>query len=232
MTTTYDESRKIGALGKGAYRVTEAARYTRLHPQRVRAWMRRAADAVDPFLNSDYPEKAGICVLSFWDMIDVLVAGQLRRQGVSLQVVRKAYAVLARELSSRHPFCHSRLCTDGKSIFLIAAQEIQDESLSEVITGQHVFPQILDDYLLQIDYDASTKLAERWHVSRGVLIDPSVSFGKPVAESTGTTTYVLAGAYQANGERAGIVADLFGVSPNDVLNAVDFERQIRERRAA
>lgn len=220
------------AVGQGIYSVPEASRYTQLHPQRIRAWLRRAeSETAARFLNPEFP-RGDTYLLSFLDLIDVLVAGQFRKHGVSMPVVRDAYAILAQELRTSHPFCHGRLCSDGRDIFLFAAREIDDPTLSSVMTGQHVFPRILDDYLRFVDYDETTELAERWRISRGVVIDPDIGFGKPVVESTGTTTYILANAFAANDEEAGLVADLFAVSPNDVMNAVAFERRIREPRAA
>ena len=82
----------------------------------------------------------------------------------------------------------------------------------------------MQDWLKHLDYDASTKLASRWNIAEGVVVDPRISFGKPVIRSTGVTTFVLANQYKANRKNSGLVADLYDVSEEDVLNAVRFER--------
>lgn len=46
----------------------------------------------------------------------------------------------------------------------------------------------------------------------------------PVVEGTSIRTSVLAAAYEANGEDAEFVADLYDVPSEEVLNAYDFEQ--------
>ena len=88
-------------------------------------------------------------------------------------------------------------------------------------------------YLLEhIDYQTDTRLACRWRIHEGVVIDPAVSYGRPVVQNTGVHTRVLAHQFIANGEDAGIVADLYGVSETDVKRAVAFEEHLAPRNAA
>ncbi len=46
-----------------------------------------------------------------------------------MQTIRKAYAILGKELETVHPFCHSKLSTDGTRIFLSVADSIGDANL-------------------------------------------------------------------------------------------------------
>ncbi len=221
------------SLGRGVYRLAEVARYTGLHPQRVRSWFRDRSDhaGLGPLLYPDYVEVDDVQAASFLDLIDVLVAGQFRLLGVTMGVVRRAYAVLQERLDTRHPFCHKGLFTDRKQIFVSTADELGDEVLSEAVSRQQFFKQVKGK-LIHVDFSPETLLAVRWRIARGVMIDPAVHLGKPVIENTGVSTFVVDRAYHANGEDAELVADLFNVSAAGVLDAVAFERDYGVRSAA
>lgn len=134
------------------------------------------------------------------------------------------YAALQTELDSSHPFAREDLYTDGIDIFRRIGDEVNVPEMVDVLTKpkQSVFGR-WRDYLGQFDYIKGTKLAFRWRIANGVVIDPTISFGKPVAGSGGVTTFVLANQYIANQRNAALVADLYAVSEADVLNAVQFE---------
>src|SRR5207245_2653193 len=110
--------------------------------------------------------------ISFLDLIDVFVAGQLREHGVTLQTLRRVYAHLADELKTRHPFSRQELLSDGNTVFMRGMDQKGQEELTEVLTKQKVFPQIILPFLKKIDYNAASKLAERWHIAPQVVIDP------------------------------------------------------------
>ncbi|MDO8631925.1 MAG: hypothetical protein Q7R41_15680, partial [Phycisphaerales bacterium] len=223
----------LPTLELGVYTLSEVARYTNLKYSTVRYWFLGRPDGAGrgPVFRSDYPIVCGQRAVSFLDLFDALIAGQFRELGVSLQVVRRAHTLLQRRLGTIHPFCHQDLYTDGKAIIAGTASEINDETLNDVISGQHLFPQI-KIHLDHVVYCTKTKLAVRWHVADGVVMDPTLCRGKPVVEPTGTTTFVLSGAYSANDQNADLVADLFDVSIEQVLNAVKFEEALRKRHAA
>lgn len=215
-------------LGNGVYDYREAARLTGLKPQRIREWFRTptAAAKRSSAFRSDYKPIDGDCAISFLDLIDVFVAGQLREHGVSLQTLRRVYVRLQEELNTPHPFCRSELYSDGQIVFTRGMDEKGQKELKEVLTHQKVFPQILLPFLKQIDHDAATRLAERWHIAHLVVIDPRLCFGKPIVEEYSIPTAILADAYQANNQDAELVADWFNVNAEHVLAAVAFESNI------
>jgi len=217
----------------GAYSVAEVARYTNLNASRVRSWFRGRSDGLGkgPLIQRDHPGNSSVFIASFLDMIDVLVAGQFRAQGVKMSSVRAAYALLREHLDTQHPFCHNSLYTDGKRIFLYAAGELADATLHEVVSRQQFFTHVRDS-LTRVVYSDQTSLACKWNISDGVMIDPGICSGKPVVRETGVSTYVLANQYRANNRDAAFVADLFRTTETDVLNAVDFEHRFGGRRAA
>ena len=87
----------MSILGHGIYNLPEAGTLTRLKPRRVREWfIGRASDqARRPVFRSDYPPVNGDRAISFHDLIELFVAGQLRERGVSLQSLRNFHQAAA-----------------------------------------------------------------------------------------------------------------------------------------
>lgn len=214
-------------LGQGVYTLSEAARYAELPAATLRSWFKPRSDkkGQGPIFRSDYAPVDGDYAVSFLNLIEAYVARFFRKEGVKPPVIRRAREILTAELATPYPFAHVELCTDGCRVIW----KTGEAQLVDVISKQHFFAQMR---LGQIRYNKLSKLAEAWHICEGVLIDPKLAFGHPVAERTGITTFVLANQYAANGENAAVVADLYGVGESDVLNAVRFEGAMRRRAAA
>jgi uncharacterized protein (DUF433 family) len=215
-------------LGFGIYDFREAAQLTRLNPARVRRWFAPppSESGRAPVLKSDYPPVNGGYAISFLDLIDVFVFGQLRTGGVSLPTLRKVYKRLQQDLAQKHPFAHARLATDGREVFLRVADDAGRDELIEVLTKQKVFPEIIAPFLKQLDYDPGTHLARLWRPADGVVLNPSIALGKPVVDGAFVKTEVLAAAYRANKKNAEVVARWYNVSPADVMAAVRFEASL------
>lgn len=222
-------------IGTGAYALSEVSRYTGIAPTTVRSWFKPRSDGAGrgPIFRSDYGAVNGDFAVSFLNLIETYVARWFRVQGVKAARIRRVHRALQRELDTCHPFARKDLYTDGIDIFRRVGAEIDDSAIVDVLTrpAQRVFGN-WRDWLARIDYFDSTGLAFRWHIAAGVLIDPNISFGKPVVGSTGVTTFVLAKQYNANHRNAALVADLYGVAEEDVLNAVRFEAGPAARRSA
>jgi uncharacterized protein (DUF433 family) len=216
-------------LGNGIYSLGEAARLTGLRPQRVREWFRgRISTAAPTVFPGDYRPVAGHPAISFHDLVEVLVAGQLRDHGVSLPFIRRVHARLRERWQTDHPFCRVELRNDGKRIFscCLDGDGRGDVNAVDVRTGQKVFDTVLVPLLKKLDYDEATRLARRWAIAPLVVLDPAVGFGKPVAEKFGVSTRVLAAAFEANGRDAATVAAMFGVDEPHVQAAVAFEARL------
>ena len=221
-------------IGEGIYILSEVSRLTEINYARARSWFKHRVDGVGrgPIFESDYPSVGGDYAVSFLDLIDVLVAGRFRSHyNVPMKIVRGAHALLQEELGTKHPFCHSDLYTDGKTIFISTANKLGEEKLREVVSRQQFFLHIKEklDY---IDYSDMNKLASRWRIAEGVVLDPKISMGKPTIEGTGITTHVISNQYFANMKNTTLVADLYGINESNVVNAVKFEEFYSRRHIA
>jgi len=221
-------------LGHGVYSFSEAARLVGSSRRRVRTWFVGAPDQ-QRLVQGDYAcASAPGGVLSFLDLIDVCIVSRLRAKNISLQYIRKVHDVLLDEFSQPHPFSRRGLFTDSarKKVFLHVADDMGEERLRELLSGQHAFPSILLPVLDQVDYDPSSLLARRWNMGSGVTIDPARQYGKPIVESAGIPTSVLAAAFYANEGNAHAVAKWYGVDVGEVRTAVHFEQSLDTGRHA
>ena len=218
----------MGILGHGVYTLPEAARLTGLNRQRVREWFqgRPNEQARKPVFRGDYQAVGGDRAISFHDLIELFVAGQLRVHGVSLQSLRKVHKQLQRNLGTRHPFCRREILTKQGQVFTLGLDDEGKREIVEALTSQRVFPDILLPFLKRIDYDEVSEMAKRWCIANMVVIDPQINFGKPIIEEIGVSTSILAGAYEANRQDAERVAAWYGIHAEHVLAAVDFERSL------
>jgi uncharacterized protein (DUF433 family) len=215
-------------LNHGVYGFTEAARLTGLKRSRIREWFSLRSPERDhkPIFAAEYEPVEGNRAISFLDLIDVFVAGQLREQGVSLQTLRKVYQSMRVGLGTEHPFSRRELLSDGKKVFMRWADEEGRQFLEEVLSRCRAFPDLLLPFLKKIAYDEVSRLAKRWCIADLVVIDPTICFGKPIVEVVGIPTAILAAAYVANDQDAGVVADWYNVQKRYVMAAVDFEQRL------
>jgi uncharacterized protein (DUF433 family) len=219
-------------LGQGIYSISEASRLINATPQRVTAWFRGGSSKRGPVFKSSYSDFGSLGnAISFLDLIEALMALRLREKGVSLIVIRKARQELAGMFKTSHPLAHKDLSTDGTRVFVRVAEDSEDEQVIDVIKRQHVFPEVLKPYLSQIEFSEMTRLAERWHITQGIILDPTRCYGQPIVDDSGVPTAVLASAYWANQQDAELVADWFGVAPQQVEIAVQFEGNLRRSAA-
>lgn len=213
-------------LGRGVYAIAEAAHLAMISPTTARRWFLGRPDSpAGPVLRPDYDQVGESVAVSFLDLVDLLVVGRFREQRVSLQTVRKVYHKLKQTLGQVHPFGHRKLLTDGRAVFLETLDNIGDRHLEEILTGQRAFPEVLKRYLREVEYSPDTGIAQRWRISQGIVLDPTRNFGKPTVDAFGICTAGLAAAYSANAENAELVADLYGVTPGAVMDAVRFEHK-------
>jgi uncharacterized protein (DUF433 family) len=111
------------------------------------------------------------------------------------------------------------------SVFIEAVDRQGDVRLKELVRDQLVLRAILEPFLHKVQYAKETLTAMCWRPFDGVAVDPQRQFGKPIVESVGVPTSILAASYVANQQDASIVADWYEISPRDVKIAVRFERE-------
>lgn len=219
-------------LGVGLYSPAEAARLTHLTPSRVRRWIKGysylyptkvgiARGSSGPVITSDLPPIASQSAISFLELVEMLVVSAFLKRGVSLHTIRLAAVRAAKKLDTPHPFAFKKFKTDGKGIFL---EFVQQHNLLELSKAQYAFPEVLDKYLEQIDFDQISMFAERWWPlgkEKHVVVDPKVAFGKPILVGTRVPIETIKCAIRA-GETEKSICRWFDLGSKQVRDAISF----------
>ncbi|HVQ78090.1 MAG TPA: DUF433 domain-containing protein [Candidatus Binatia bacterium] len=217
-----------------AYGLSEAAHYLRIPRATLRAWV----------MGRSYPKGSGLAlarplfhlpkpgqpVLSFLNLVEAHVLDAIRREHqVSLQRVRKALDLLLRHVPSRHPLADQQFATSGLDLFV----ERYGELINLSRDGQLAMREVLAAHLKRIDHDPSGVPIRLFPFTRnreleeplGVVIDPFVSFGRPVLHGTGIPTAVVAERYKA-GESIDSLAVDYGRSRLEIEEAIRCELEV------
>lgn len=174
----------------------------------------------------DLPESARL-TLSFINLVEVHVLDSIRRKfEVPLPKVRKGIAYLRKHFRSEHPLAEHRLETDGKDLFV----SVFGKLISISGDGQLAMRELLEAHLQRIEWDDSGLAIRLFPFTRKrileepkvVVIDPRVSFGRPVLVRTGIPTAVIAERYKA-GESIDELAEDYGRERLEIEEAVRCE---------
>ncbi len=231
----------INLLGVGLYSVSQAARLASLSggvpfsAQVVGRWLwggpsqsggdaRRSIPLWDPHL----PLLNGSRYLSFQDLIEVLFVAAFRRQGISLQSIRRILAQASALAEHPYPLSHVSFKTIGKTIVAQAIAEDTKELAFELESGQYLLDFMLDKLTSCLDYSEIQTAARWWPLGkeRAVVLDPGRRFGRPIIEEAAVPTAALAGAFRAEGSIK-VVAEWYGVSEGSVEDALEYEHRLQ-----
>lgn len=235
-------NRRDALMDTASYGLSEAAGYLFVPVTTLRAW----------FLGQDYETPAGRRrfapplriaqptppLLSFLNLVEAHVLDAIRRQhGVTLQNVRKALTFLDRERHppSKHPLAERSFETDGLDLFT----EHYGRLINVSREGQVMMRQVVAAYLRRVERDSRGIPIRLYPYTRhrdreepmAVMIDPRVSFGRPVLVGTGIPTEIVAQRYKA-GESIDELADDYGRQRQEIEEAIRYELQIQPGRAA
>lgn len=217
-------------LGGGYYTVAEAARLLHIPQTRqatVRNWLDGQSLGVSAVILRQYPNS--IRELGFYDLLEIRFIDYFRRQGVSLQSIRKAAVRARHEMQARHPFAMSNVqfVTDRKRVFEMTAAETGDRRLMELVHGQYEMYVVIEDYLAKGIAFRLDGLARLWQPEPRqfpkVTISPKVAHGQPVISPAGVPTRALFDLWLAEKRDTAAVADWYEVAEGDVEQAVEYE---------
>jgi uncharacterized protein (DUF433 family) len=214
-----------------SYSIPESAHYIRIPRSTLRAWVAGQAYRSSGVTRSFKPiitlPDRHAPLLSFINLVEAHVLDALRREHeVSLQKVRKAIMYLSQHLGSRHPLAEQRFETDGVDLFIRQYGQLVNISQS----GQLAMRKILEAYLRRVEWDEAGVVARLYPFTRkrkldeprAIVIDPRVSFGRPVLAGSGIPTAVIAERYKA-GESMDELADDYGRKRLEIEEAIRCE---------
>ena len=222
-----------------AYGVFEAARYLRLPAATLRDWSvgrpyvrSDGPQYWDPVLTLQAPDRP---LLSFINLVEAHVLAAIRRRyRIPFAKVRAAVLFLREHLKSNHPLADHEFTTDGISLFI----DHLGTFVNVTQEGQLAMRQLLELYLHRIERDPRGIPVKLFPFTRGpegdepraVVIDPYLSFGRPVIVGTGIATVIVAERYKAGETISDLAAD-YGRSTSDIEEAIRCELTLSARAA-
>lgn len=237
MENVYMEEKKY--IGKGLYTIKDAMALTGISYAKVRHWIRGdlrtdefMREGVPPVINSEFGKIDSKYILSFHDLIEVIVINSLEKYGVSLKNIRSAHFNAQKLYNTKHPFSLKRYWTDGK--WVLTDGPDRDNELINLINNQHEIREVVNPFLAKVEYDNRNEIPLRlWPMGtdRNVVIDPNRSFGQPIVKNEGVPTYFLASSVIAEGSIRK-TALWYGVDESSVHDAFEYEKNILKRIAA
>ena len=174
-------------------------------------------------------------LLSFINLVEAHVLDAIRyKHHVPLANVRNGMAYLRDQFQSAHPLAEYAF-EERRGIDLIIRQGNNILNISR--QGQLAFKEVIEAYLTRIEYDSNKGIAAHLYPyltrhpkeledePKLVLIDPRISFGKPVLVGVGVPTAVIADRNDA-GESIGELARDYGCEASIIRQAIDYERTL------
>lgn len=179
-----------------SYSVLEAASYLRIPVSTLRAWIGRQRD----FAPLIIPAQERPLSLSFINLIEAYVLASIRRKHeISMAKVRKGLSFISSQFGSRHPLADGEFETDGIDLFLREADVVYNQE------GQIVLADVIKQYLKRIERDTHGLPIKLYPFSRRgepdeprfILIDPKISFGRPMLARKGIPVEIVAERHRA-----------------------------------
>jgi uncharacterized protein (DUF433 family) len=209
------------------YSFDDVALSLRLPVSTLRAWT-RGQPGFQPLFQIP-KDSHGLFELSFYNLIESYVIVQLRRKHqLSMPKVRRSIQYLQNLLNVSHPIVEADLFTFTGDLYV----KHGTRSVNLTRSGQFVLESVIRDLLARVDkgplgferfYPQMTNrsgvVSSRY---KPIVVDPSVSFGKPCLAGTAIPTAVIAQRRRA-GESLNAIAEDYYTSVKKVREAIAFE---------
>ncbi|MGH6822229.1 MAG: hypothetical protein ACRECP_01375 [Methylocella sp.] len=216
----------------GLYTLPMAARLLAAKQAKVRSWVEGYGHSgAQPILIRQVPRVGGRTVLGFLDLIESAFIRHFAAIGYSPQTIRKVALKLRDRHGVDHPFAmEKRFKADGKAIFEEVVTDEGERRLVNLMNDNFEIVPVIDPTLFdQVFYVED--VARQWtplHQFPRVIMNPKISFGRPVVKDVWVPTETLFRAYlNEGGEEA--AGEEFGIAPEDVLVAAGFEQELEKR---
>ncbi|MDP2852462.1 MAG: DUF433 domain-containing protein [Gallionella sp.] len=231
--------KRVSVFDNPAYPVSEVARILNLPVATVKAWCfgqayHLASGSPKRFKSVIQPADSNARLLSFANLCELHVLSAIRRRHkISLSKVRDSISYLRTQLGTDRPLIDKQFKTNGVDLFVEHASHLLNVSKQ----GQEALRGDFAVALARIERDRSGMPIRLFPFSRSttpdakqpksIVIDPRLSFGRPVLSDVAVPTEVIVGRFRAGDTLVEMAKD-YGVDEEEIEEALRFE----QRRAA
>lgn len=219
-------------IGEGVYIIKDVSFILRLDYQKTYRWIlgywgdqRNSLDEqIDYTFGAD-----GNKAINFYSLIEFYTFFRLRESGISASKIRQIHEELSVRYNTPYPFAkvrdfsiENRRSKDGftikKFVYYFDDNLIRLDGRSQLI-----FKGFIDKFLTKIEFDDENLAARFFPLpeSRNVVVDPNHQFGQPIITGTNIKTSTIYNLFAA-GERVEFIAELYDLSSNQVIDAINF----------
>jgi uncharacterized protein (DUF433 family) len=211
------------------YTIREAARHVRVPASTVRSWIncreysaRSDTQLTEPMGRASHDPSHR---LSFRILIELAALRVLRTQcEFNLSAVRSALDYACGDLKAPELLASRDLYTRPGAIFLGRYGEI----IGLKRAGQLGIQAVLQGLQQRIRWEGAQAVAffpppPNRPEAKSVMIDPRISFGRPIIARLGVTTSAVVGRVNAGEDPAQIARD-YGATRDEIMDAVAYER--------
>jgi uncharacterized protein (DUF433 family) len=191
-----------------AYGMTEAAKYLKIPPATLRAWI------------------VGRHV-SFYNLIEVHVLRALRTpQGISLFAVREAIRTAQEKFHIERLLLNEGLRAAAGELFLEQYGQLTQLKRS----GQRVLAEHFRAHVARIDWDKDLPIRLYPFLTgsiqdsrKGIVIDARRAFGRPIIADRGISISAIIDRIDA-GEEEAVITEDYGLTHDQIVEALDYEQ--------
>ena len=162
------------------------------------------------------------------NLIELYVLDAIRRYEISFPKIRKSLDFLEKKYPSKHPLADNSFATDGLHLFV----EQYGKLIAASHEGQITMENILKYYLKRIERNAQGIPIKLYPFTckrtldepKRIIIDPQISFGRPVLAGTGIPTSVIYERFMAGDSTNNIALD-YKVDQEKIEDAIRCEQE-------
>lgn len=222
----------VDPVAGGFYTVREAARLLGIaQPSKITGWLHgHKGRGRGPIIQRQYQPIEGAQELGFFDLLEVRFVEHFRKQGVSLQALRKAAETARGEWQQQHPFATSntKYLTDRVEVFSKTARDLHDAALLNLVTKQYEMYVVLEEVLAKgVEFDPTSGLAREWKPRPAefpdILLSPLVAYGQPAVMPWGVPTSAIYKTWRAENGSYAATSDWYEIDEKVAKQAVEFE---------
>lgn len=236
---TNQTEKRVPVFDNPAYPVSEVARILNLPVATVKAWCfgqayHSASGKPKRFKSVIQPADASAKLLSFANLCELHILSVIRRNhNIPLSKVRDSISYVQSKLGTDRPLIAQQFKTNGIDLFVEHASHLLNVSKQgqEALRGDFALA------LARIERDRSGMPIRLFPFSRStapgakqpksIVIDPRLSFGRPVLSDVAVPTEIIVGRFRAGDSMVEMAKD-YGVDEKEIEEALRFE----QRRAA
>jgi uncharacterized protein (DUF433 family) len=227
----------IEVLERSIYAMADVDHYLGLHAGTARRWIDGYSSGphrYPPVIREDH---TGDDRVTWGEFVETHLLAGYRARGVSLQRLRPAVQMLRREFATPYPLATAAPYLDVSGRELVQRIQIETEveqplRLVVVRNGQLVLTGPAQAFVNRAVFSGAERAVVSLRTDEDtpdVRIDPLRQTGQPVIRSVPTA--VLAEGFRA-GEDVQVLADLYELSPDQVLQAIRHEMRLAQSRQA